>query len=43
MLIGQGVYDVIYAIKWPGHMSETQSKFRPGSDHNPIFGVAILR
>ena len=43
MLIGQGIYDVINAIKRPDHMSNTQSEFRPGSDHNPIFGIEILR
>ena len=24
-------------------MSSTQSEFRPGSDHNPIFGIEILK
>ena len=33
MLIGQSIYDTINAIKSPGHMSDTQSEFRPGLDY----------
>ena len=43
MLIGWGIYDIINAIKRPDHMSDTQSEFRPGLDHNTIFGIEILR
>ena len=42
-LIGWDIYDVINAIKRPDHMSNTQSEFRPGLDHNLIFGIEILR
>ena len=42
MLIGWGIYDVISIIKRLGHMSITQSEFRPGSDHNPVLGIEIL-
>ena len=36
MLIGGGIYDAINAIN-------IQHKFRPGSDHNPILGIGIIR
>ena len=43
MLIGKGIYEVINTIRMPDHVSDTQSEFRPGLDHNPIFGIEILR
>ena len=29
--------------KSPDYMFDTQSKFRPGSDTNNVFGIGILR
>ena len=39
----QGNYDIRDIIKRLGHMPSTQSEFRPGSDHNPVLGIEILR
>ena len=41
-LIDQAIYDIINAIKSPDYVSDNQSEFRPGSDHNSIFGIEIL-
>ena len=43
VLIGPHWGDIINTIKRPDHVSKTQSKFRPGLDPNPIFGIEILR
>ena len=43
MLIGWGIYDVMNVLKRPGHVYDIQSKFGPGLEHNPIFGIEIFR
>ena len=43
MLISQGIYDAIDAMKRLCHMQTSQSELRPGSDHHPGFGIEILR
>ena len=42
-IISWGNYDIREFIKRLGYVTSTQSEFRPGLDHNPVFGIEILR
>ena len=42
-IVGQGNYDIRDIIKRLGHVTGTQREFRPGSEHNLVLGIDILR